>query len=299
MKGNRLLVIGIIMCTFLLLLAIIGPYLPFVEKELEEASRVRFGEKNDILTAPFSPSQEFPFGSDHEGRNLLIVIIAGTRDTILIILSITILRYILAIPLGLLASRNHGFFTWLVSAWNRVFSSVPTIFSKMLFLSIPVLVLDDNRLIWSILILSLIEVGKVSFIIQEETRLIAKKPYIEAGITVGVHPIRQLTHHILPNIFPSVIVSFFIDIGRTALLVGQMGIFAIFITQVFVQGGAFAAQMENTSLNWMTLLGSTRKDMLSSMWIPFYTCLAITLTIFTFTILGEGLRRYFDRSLKQ
>ncbi|MFT4416417.1 ABC transporter permease [Fredinandcohnia humi] len=297
MRQNRLLVIGIILFVILFLVAFVGPHIPYVEKEIEEASRVRFGEGNKILTAPFSPSQQFPFGSDQQGRDLLSALIVGAKDTLLIILAIAIVRYIVAIPLGLLASRKTGFFTWLLSAWNRIFSSVPTIFSAMLFLSIPVLVLDEDRLFWSIVILSLIEVGKVGYVIQEETRLVAKKPFVEAGVTVGIHPIRQLTHHILPNIFPTVVVSFFIDIGRTALLVGQMGIFAIFITQTFVQGGAFAAQMENTSLNWMTLLGQARKDMLHAMWIPFYTCLAITFTIFTFTILGEGLRRYYDRTV--
>ncbi|MBE4909079.1 ABC transporter permease [Bacillus luteolus] len=295
MKHNRLLFIGIIMVTILLLITLIGPYIPYVKNEIDEASRVRFGENNVIMTAPFSPEEQFPFGTDREGRDLLSVLIVGAKDTLLMMLVICLIRYLLGIPLGLLASRGKGFFSWIVSSWNHIFSSVPIIFSAMILLSIPVLVLHEFRFFWSILIIALIEVGKVAHIVQEETIGILKKPYIEAGITVGMHPLRQLISNILPNILPAIVVNFFIDIGRTALLIGQMGIFGIFISQVFVQTGAFAAETVNTSLNWLTLLGQARKDILNAFWIPFYTCLVITFTVFTFNILGEGLRRHYDR----
>lgn len=295
MKQNRLLIMGTIMITILLLITIIGPHIPYIKNEIDEASRVRFGENNVIMTAPFSPEDQFPFGTDREGRDLLSVLIVGAKDTLLMMLVICVIRYLIGIPLGLLASRGKGFFAWIVSSWNHIFSSIPIIFSAMILLSIPVLVMHEFRFYLSILILALIEVGKVAHIVQEETRGILKKPYIEAGITVGMHPIRQLTSNILPNIFPVLVVNFFIDIGRTALLIGQMGIFGIFISQVFVQTGSLVAEMRNTSLNWLTLLGQARNDMLKAFWIPFYTCLAITFTVFTFNILGEGLRRHFDR----
>ncbi|WP_078548457.1 ABC transporter permease [Litchfieldia alkalitelluris] len=262
---------------------------------MEEASRVLISESGDIRTAPFPPSKEFPLGSDRDGHDILSHLIVGAKDTFLIILAICFIRYVLAIPLGLIASRRKNIFSSLLSIWNLLFSSVPPIFSAMILLSIPMLVMSENRLYVSILILALFEVGKVGYIVQQEANAVMKKPFIEAGVTVGVTPLKQLINHVLPNITSVIVVNFFVDIGRTALLIGQMGIFGIFISQVYIQTGSFVAEMSNTSFYWMTLLGQARDDIMNAIWIPIYTSLAITFTIFTFNILGEGLRRYFGR----
>lgn len=294
MNRNWFLIIGLSMLTLLLLVMFIGPHIPYVQEGIE-GGRIRFLEDGGLLKAPFTPEQQFPFGSDHEGRDLLSVLIVGAKDTMLIILGIVLIRYLIAIPLGLLATKPNNPFSWLVTSWNNIFSSIPVIFSSLLILCIPALVMNENRLYWSILLLALIEVGKVSHVIREETQRIARKPYIEAGITVGVSPLRLALGNILPNTYPAIMVNFFIDIGRTALLIAQLGIFSVFISQVFVQLNYGTGQMINNSLNWPTLLGQARKDMLSSIWIPFWTCVAISFTVFTFNILGEGLRRYFDK----
>lgn len=294
MKNNWYLIVGISMLTILLLITFIGPQIPYV-KEGIEIERVRFFDDGNFIPAPFSPKEQFPFGSDREGRDLLSVLIFGAKDTLKIIVGIVLIRYIIAIPLGLLATKKNNPFSWLVTSWNNVFSSIPIIFSALLILCIPALVMNENRLWWSILLLALIEVGKVGHIIREETQRIAKKPYIEAGVTVGISPLRLAIGNILPNTYPSILVNFFIDLGRTALLIAQLGIFAVFLSQVFVQLNYATGEMRNTSLNWPTLLGETRKDMLTAIWIPFFTCFALSVTIYTFNILGEGLRRYFDK----
>lgn len=294
MNKNWFLIIGITMVSFLLLVAFVGPYLPFVKEGIQE-ERLRFPPDGSILKAPLAPSSEFLLGTDYEGRDLLSVLIAGTKDTLKIIVGIVLIRYAIAIPLGLLATRKNNIFSWIVTTWNNVFSSIPAIFSALLILCVPALVMNENRLEWSILFLALIEVGKVSHVIREETQRIARKPYIEAGITVGVSPLRLALGNILPNTYPSIMVNFFIDIGRTALLIAQLGIFSVFLSQKFVQLSYGSGEMINESFNWPTLLGQARRDILSAIWIPFYTCIAITFTIFTFNILGEGLRRYFDR----
>jgi len=295
LNRNWFLITGIFMLSILLLVTFVGPHIPYVKEGIEEG-RIRFldGGKG-LLKAPFSPGQQPPFGSDHEGRDLLSVIIVGAKDTLKIILGIVIIRYCLAIPLGLLATRKNNPFSWIVTTWNNVFSSIPIIFSALLLLAIPALVMNENRLWWSVLLLAFIEVGKVSHIIREETQRIVRKPYIEAGITVGISPLRLALGNILPNTYPAIMVNFFIDIGRTCLLIAQLGIFGVFLSQVFVQTNYGVGEMINTSLNWPTLLGQASKDMISSIWIPFWTCVAISFTMFTFTILGEGLRRYFDR----
>lgn len=142
----------------------------------------------------------------------------------------------------------------------------------------------------------MIEAGSVASIIQMQANSLSKKSFVEAAVTLGVSPIRMVKSYYFPNLLPEIIVLFFFDLGRSALLIGKLGIFSIFISQEFVQLNYGSGEIINTNFNWATLLGEARKDLQQAYWIPFYSALTITFTIFSFNLLGEGLRRYFNRN---
>lgn len=274
-----------------------GHYLPFVDTELK-AERVIFPGPGKIISAPFPPSEKFPLGSDRDGRDLLSLLVIGAKDTFTLIFSIVIIRYIISIPLGLLGMRNKGFISWLIKWWNQVFSSFPIIFTIALALTLPFLLLHEHRFYLTIIIIALIEVGRVSLIIQQEANSISKKTYIEAGITVGVSPLKMMTSYYLPNLFPSIIVNFFIDAGRVSILIGQLAIINIFLSQELVQQAAGASEFVNKSFDWSTLIREARRDLMTAFWIPFYPMLAIVVSTLTFNLLGEGIRQHFNRHLQ-
>ena len=293
MIKNKSFIIGIIMLSFLLLIMVIGPYLPFVEQEITEET-LRISE-DGFERAPFPPSSDNPFGTDSKGRDLLSLVIHGAKDTIFIVLLITLIRYFVAIPLALAAISEKGPFYWLMSGWNRVFSALPPIFSAILLMNIPFFVFSDHRLIAVIIILAFIEVGRVSYILQQEGRGVANSLYVEAGVTIG-NTSRELAYrYYFPALLPSIIVNFFSDLGKVLILIGQLGVFSIFITQTWIQLGAGFGEIQNTSYNWATLLGETRTSIRSATWIPLFPALAITYTVIGFYLIGEGLRAHFNR----
>lgn len=291
---NYYLVTGIVMTTILVVFMLFGPLLPFVDSSLE-GERVKILGQGNIVTAPYAPSKEYLLGSDREGRDILSLIVMGTKDTLLLIFAITLLRYIVAVPLALAGSKNKGPVSWLLNSWNQLFSSLPVIFSAIILVNLPFLLFSENRFIWCVVILAFIEVGRVGYILQQQAHKLSKSPFVEAGITIGVSPFGIYSRYYVPNLLPDIIVNFFIDLGRVTLLIGQLGIFSIFITQEFVQLNYGSGEIVNTNLNWTTLLGDPRTDVLKAAWIPLFPALAITFTILTFNILGEGLRQHFNR----
>ncbi|WP_078381328.1 ABC transporter permease [Sutcliffiella halmapala] len=293
MKRNWTLVIGSSFLIFLVVVTLIGPFLPFIDNVLE-SRRVVFTETG-IETAPFEPSGNHLFGTDREGRDLLSIIVVGARDTLLLIVAITLLRYSIAITLALLSVNKKGPANWVLQGWHQIFSALPVIFSAIILLNLPIFVFHENRYLWAIIILACIEVGRVGTILQNQFYRIKQTPYVEAGITVGVSNYTLFTKYYLPNALPELMVQFFLDLGRIALLIGQLGIFSIFITQEFVQLNYGYGEIQNTSFNWATLLGQARGDVLRSFWIPFFPALALAFTVLTFNIFGEGLRKHFHR----
>ncbi|KMJ58228.1 ABC transporter permease [Bacillus sp. LL01] len=293
MKRNWTLIIGSGFFIFLVLITLVGPYLPFIDTVLE-SKRVVFTDSG-VETAPFEPSRDFLFGSDKEGRDLLSIIVVGAKETLGLILAVAILRYFIAIVLALLSVNKKGAAHWILQGWNQIFSALPVIFSAIILLSLPIIFFHEHRFFWAIVILASIEVGRVGTVLQSQFHSIKNTPYVEAGITVGVSSITLFSKYFIPNALPDLVVQFFLDMGRIALLIGQLGIFSIFITQQFVQLSYGSGIIENTSLNWATLLGQARGDLLRAFWIPFFPALALAFSVLTFNVLGEGLRKHFHR----
>jgi peptide/nickel transport system permease protein len=290
---NWHLIIGTILLSILLIGTIMGAHFPYIKDGLKENRMVM--EDGNFERAPFPPSSKHLLGTDHDGRDLLSILLAGAKDTILLIFAITTIRYGLSLILVLLSFIWKKPFTWLINWWNQLSSGMPIIFAAILFITLPIFTFSPHRVVWVVIILALIEMGRVSYIMQQKILSISKAPFVEAGITIGSGPVRFFKNYYVPNLLPDLVVNFCVDLGRVALLLGQLGIFSIFATQLFVQTSYGFGELRNTSLNWPTLLGNSRGDLLKAFWIPFFTASAITYLILTFNILGEGLRRHFEK----
>lgn len=295
MRKNWPLYIGGVMLALLVLLGAFGHLLPFVQTNFEDVNRVSIKGGNWEI-APFTPSEKYPLGSDLEGRDLLSVMILGTKDTLLIIFFIVLIRYCISIPLSLLASRQSGLAYGIVNGLDSFSSIVPTIFMGIIIMNMPFLGAFDEKSRFLIVALALLELGKLSALFTKQFNSISSQEFVKAGIVVGNSPLRLYLHYYLPHVLPGMAVNFFMDLGKTALLVGQLGLFKYFISTP-------GAYNKNTMMkepffagyDWPTLLAGSRDVVRDAFWVPLFPSLAIVVAIFTFYALGEGLRRHFSR----
>lgn len=294
---NSTLWFGIVLLTILLFITFVGPYLPFIDKDLSP-EMYRMDEEKNIILPPFERSWTNLLGTDKAGVDSLSKIVVGAKETIVIMLAITVLRYLIAVPLGLMAYKQKGPAHLLLTGWNRLFSSLPTIFSAVLLVSLPFLLLNDNRIYWVIFFLAVIEVGRVAYLVQQQASKLANEPFVEAGIALGNTTMGLYRRYYLPNLLPEIMVNFCIDLGKVMLLIGQLGVLSIFLTQEWVQlmGGQMA--FADTGNNWANLLAQHRGDIIRNKFsFIFYPAIAIMFVIFTFNVLGEGLRKHFNRKI--
>ncbi|MEH7443621.1 ABC transporter permease subunit [Bacillus sp. JJ1122] len=298
MRKNWYLWLGICMFSVLLFFTLFGDRLSFVDPDPAD-SRMRFYEDGSMARAPFPPSLEDPLGTDNDGRDLLSLLIIGTKDTLRYIFWIALIRYIIAIPLAFLAASKRGLAYTIANAWNSLFSSVPTVFAAILLLMLPEPVWQFDvdipySMYWAILLLALTEVGRVSILVSHEINEIAEKEYVKAGIIIGVKPFKMFTNYYFPNIMQNLIINFCNDLGRITLLIGQLALFSIFIASkiLILEGGM--VDISSATYDWQALLEKSRSDVIKAIWIPLVPAIAITYTIFTFNLLGEGLRKIFN-----
>ena len=212
MKRNWSFWLGLFMLGLLIFLAVFGAKLSFVDPSPGD-SRMRFYEDGSMARAPFPPSVEDPLGTDSDGRDLLSLLIIGTKDTLRYIFLITTLRYIIAIPLAFLSAPKRGLAHIISNGWNSLFSSVPAVFSAiiLLLLAKPIWEFESDSslpMYWSILLLALMEVGRVSVLLSHEIHDLSEKEYVKAGIVIGNSPLKLYANYYLPNISQSMIINF-------------------------------------------------------------------------------------------
>ncbi|MBS8266253.1 ABC transporter permease subunit [Mesobacillus boroniphilus] len=294
---NKSLLFGLIILSILVVIAFVAPYLPFVDTSLKETV-MRQKEDGGFELPPFAPSADYPIGSDANGKDLLSRVLLGTKETLLTILAIVLIRYIIAIPLAM-ASFYSRFLQRILIVWNRLFSFMPPIFFVILLIGTPFITFSSNRYLWIMLVLALIEAGRVADVFFQGMVNISKKPYVEAGIVAGSSPVSMLKNYYWPPLRPFFIVQFFSDLGRTLFLIGQLGIVDIFLSVEFVSQLSGGYKAMNTSNVWPTYFAEITHHIWSHPWLPITGTIAIGITILAFSMTSSGLQRYYDKKYKR
>ncbi|MCM3786002.1 ABC transporter permease subunit [Neobacillus mesonae] len=294
MKKNFPLWLGSALLLFLLFIMFIGPYLPFIDRELSQ-ERYRMDASNKLELPAFAPSTDNWIGTDKKGVDNLSKLVLAAKETILLVVVITLVRYAIGIPLGLLSRKKKGFFHQLINVMHQCFSFLPPVFSTALLLAIPFLLFADLRLFWSVLIIAIVEAGRVAYTIQQQTIHLSREAYMEAGIALGLSSRTLIKNYYIPALTPELIINFCIDLGKVMLLIGQLSIISIFLSHEWREVDYYTNEFVQTGLNWAALLASHRHEIfLSNFGFVFYPAFAMMLTIVTFNLLGEGLRRYYQ-----
>ncbi|MDZ5471418.1 peptide ABC transporter permease [Bacillus sp. 31A1R] len=292
-RKNPPFIIGSLLLLILLIITFVGPFLPFIDKELTQTGYL-YSEDKKILPPPFSPGEEFSFGSDRKGRDLLSVLVLGAKETLMVVIIISFLCFLFSLPFGALAAQSKKI-DFLLTCWNVLFSKVPPLFFIILVASNPFFIFSEYRWYWMLGLILVLEVGRISHLFQQQILDIKHSEVILSGISVGTSPFKLFKRYYLPELFPQLCFSFILQLGKTMFLLGQLGIFSIFISQEFVMtggiiGGPPEYEMRNASLAWPTLLEGILIDIHQAPWIPFWTSGFIALTMLAFNFFGEGLR---------
>ncbi|GGA31399.1 ABC transporter permease [Paenibacillus physcomitrellae] len=292
LRKNYIFWVGCGLLSLLLGIAVLGPVLPFINMT-PILSRVT--ENGHVTIPPYPYSPKNWLGVDKYGVDNLSRVVVGTRETLFIAGSIAILRYVIGIPLGLLARKKRGVPQLVLSVLNRTFSYLPALVAAALFMSLPLIYGRELRTFWIVLFLAFIEVGRVAYLVQQQSSSLSREPYMEAGIALGLNPLRLAKSYYIPGLLPEIIVNFFIDFGKAVLLIGQLGVLGIFIAQRY----STWAGLLNTSNDWGTMLAQHISEIsVSRFGFVMIPAAAILFACLTLNLFAEGLRQVFNRRFR-
>ncbi len=293
LEWNAELVLGGLILLGLFVIVLFGPLMAPANPYLagQSSSMVIDGE---FTTAPFPPMPGLPLGSDQWGRDILSMLLYGTRNTLVACLFIAMARVLLGSALGMLAGWNEGGVAdRLVMGLIEVTTALPALLVGMIL----ILALGIQGGI-TVFIVALCFVGwaEIAQYIRSEFMVIRRKPFIEGARVVGLNGIAIAVRHILPNVLPSLVIIAVLEMGAVLMILGELGFIGIFI------GGGAWIQIGDTEVanipdvpEWGAMMAGARQFARSKTWMVFYPALAFFLAVLGFNLLGEGLRRIVQK----
>jgi peptide/nickel transport system permease protein len=225
--------------------------------------------------APRGPDEEFVFGTDLLGRDLLSRVIWGTRVSLAVGVISTIIAVVVALGIGLVAGYFPGaartVLIWIV---NAVLS-----FPSLLLMLALVSVLP--RGIWVVVfVLSVFAWAYPARVIYSEVLSVAQREFIDAARAIGGSNARILLQHILPQLIPLVVVYFTLRVPATILAEASLSFLGLGV--------------QPPTSSWGTIIYEGARAYRSAPWIFFFPGAIIACAVVSFNLLGDGLRDAFD-----
>ncbi len=288
---NPPLIAGLIILLGLLVVLMAGyrlwPHNPYLTQGLTIKDGV-------FSVPPFAPGAVHRWGTDALGRDILSLVLAGTKYTLSIAVAAMLVRLVVGFVLGAIAGWAPD------SKANQVvlgLAEITAAFPALILAMLTITALGIRNGPWVFVVgLSVVGWGEIMQYVRGQVMSIRSQPYIESALSVGLRQPQVIVRHVLPNLFSALLGIAALEMGAVLLLLAELGFVGIFIG-----GGAFAdlegAMTELGSYHysdvpeWGSLLASMRLYARGYPWTAIYPSLAFVVAILGFNFLGEGIRR--------
>lgn len=226
------------------------------------------------------PSLKHPFGTDNTGRDLFVRVLYGSRFTLPIALSSTLLAMIVGVVIGGIAGYYGGAVDNIIMRIIDIWSAVPGLLLTIMLVSIM------GIGVWP-LIISMAIYGFTSFARITRSSVISKgnEEYAEAARAVGATHAQILFQHIIPNSLSPILVELTLRMGTAIITCSAMSYLGLGV--------------EVPNPEWGALLSAGRDYIRQAPWMCMFPGLTIMIVVIAFNQLGDGLRDALDPKLKR
>lgn len=227
-----------------------------------------------------APGKDFPFGTDHYGRDMLSRVIHGAR----ISLQIGLIANAFAVSLGMLIGVSAGYYGGQYDIIVMRFMDMIFAFPGLLLAISIIGLMGERSLTWVMIALGITWIPMYSRLIRGSVLSAKENVYVEAARVIGMSNWRIMWRHIFPNTFSPVVVVLTLCIGvaiRNAAGLSFLGMGA-----------------QPPTPEWGLMLYETKQFMRMAPWVTIFPGLTILVSVLAFNLVGDGLRTALDPRMK-
>jgi oligopeptide transport system permease protein len=265
LRRNRAAVLSGLFLLWLSLTTLAAPWLPGMPDPTLQ----------DLKLSATPPSTAHVFGTDELGRDTFARVIYGGRISLMVGLVGTLVSLLIGVSYGAIAGYRGGRTDEVMMRAVDVLYSLPYI-----FLVILLLVFFSRSIIMLFVALGLVQWLTMARIVRGQVLSLKQQNFVEAARALGAGDRSIIFRHIVPNTLGPVIVY-------TTLTVP-----AVILQEAFLSFLGLGVQPPAAS--WGTLVSDGARLLALFPWLVIFPGLALSLTLFCFNFLGDGLRDALD-----
>ncbi|OZV11488.1 peptide ABC transporter permease [Tissierella sp. P1] len=231
--------------------------------------------KIDVMNSLSSPSKDHIFGTDEMGRDYFARALYGGRVS----LTVGFLSMIISTVIGTIVGTISGYFGGrvdsLIMRTIDILMSIPTFF---LILILNAYLKPGIQNI--IIIIGLFSWMGIARIVRAETLSVKEREYVLYSKVIGERSNIIMLKHIIPNIFPTVIVASTLNIAGAILTESSLSFLGLGVRQ--------------PDSSWGSMLKYAQGYIGDAPYLALFPGILILLTVLSFNILGDVFRVAFE-----
>ena len=236
----------------------------------------------EIVWAPHSlptENSDFPLGTDYLGRSIATGLIAGGGPTIAVGAAAAAITMIIGVTIGALAGYYGSHIDHFLMRITEFFQVLPALLFAMVLVT-----LFSPELTTIAIAIGVVSWPQTARLARAEFLKIKQLEYVTAARAIGARNKRIIWRVILPNAAPPLIVSATLTIG---------------IAILFEAGLSFLGLGDPNVMSWGLMIGANRDYILDAWWPVLFPGVAIFLTVFSVSLIGDGLNDAFNPKLRE
>jgi oligopeptide transport system permease protein len=269
LKQNKVATASLIILILISFMTVVGQYINGIEFQLTN---------NDFVNV--KPNLTHWFGTDNLGRDIFSRVWAGGRVSIIIGLVGAFIDTVVGSIYGGISGFFGGFVDDIMMRIVEILGSIP-----WLIIVILVSLIFKKGILAIIIAMTITGWVGMARLVRGQLLQIKEQEYVLAAAALGANPSRIIARHLLPNTLGIMIVAITFDIPS------------------FIFGEAFLSYLgqgiQSPNTSWGALASAAQPNLMFYPYQLFFPSLFISLTMLSFTLLGDGLRDALDPRLRQ
>jgi oligopeptide transport system permease protein len=265
LKNRAAVVSGIIMAV-MLVLVVVGPMLlPWAAD---------FTDWDNTASPPSLETRHW-FGTDAVGRDILVRTLEGGRISLLVGFVATLVSLVIGVTYGAFAGYYGGLTDRVMMRIVDIVYALPFMFFVILLM-----VVFGRHIVLIFVAIGAVNWLDMARIVRGQTLSLKNTEFVEAARACGVGHNTIIRHHIIPNLLGVVIVYVTLTIPQVILVESFLSFLGLGV--------------QEPMSSWGALVNDGAQDMESAPWTLVFPAAFLTVTLYCFNYIGDGMRDALD-----